>query len=300
MVKNIVLYGILGSGIVLMAVNIYRYLVFVVAMRDVLSSGTRKDNFYRLAPLGLLFFFFIGFIFVAFIGDLNFLIVGILTGGSIFVSVMLTILFKLMNTVKSRSMEVVEVLMGVIESRDPNLNGHSRYVQNLTMLLYDALPYSIKKGINRMSLEYAALMHDVGKLGIPESILNKNGSLDDDEWGVMQEHPQIGVKLLEPLKFLDSIKEWILCHHERLDGSGYYNMKLEEIPLPSRLIAIADTYSAITMRRSYKPPKSHEEAIEIIKEMADSKLDDNLIQIFCSLPKEKLLACAPDTKLMFE
>ena len=181
---------------------------------------------------------------------------------------MLTLLIHLMETAKTRSIDIAEVLVGVIDARDPNLNGHSRYVQEVTMLFYRYLPANLKKDINPVSLEYAALMHDVGKLGVPEFILNKPAKLDTDEWTVMRSHPRTGVKILKPLKTFTNISPWIEYHHERPDGKGYYGLKGEEIPLASRIIAIADTYSAITMRRSYKPPRTHEEAIEIIREVA--------------------------------
>lgn len=141
------------------------------------------------------------------------------------------------------------------------------------MLFYRYLPKTIKNELNPVSLEYAALMHDVGKLGVPESILNKPGKLDEDEWAVMRSHPKVGVKILKPLHAFDDISGWIEYHHERIDGNGYYKVSGETIPLAAKMIAIADTYSAITMRRSYKAPKTHEDAIEIIKSVSGTQLD---------------------------
>ena len=161
------------------------------------------------------------------------------------------------------------------------------------MLIYDYLPSEMKKDINPVSLEYAALMHDIGKLGVPEAILNKPAPLDDKEWVVMHTHPRKGVEILKPLTSFEMISPWIEFHHERIDGKGYYGLKGDEIPLPARIIAVAYTYSAITMRRSYKKARSHEEAIAIMKEVAGTQLDADLIDIFLTIPKEELEKCRP-------
>ena len=139
-----------------------------------------------------------------------------------------------------------------------------------------------------------ALMHDVGKLGVPESILNKPAQLDPDEWVVMKRHPKVGVKILQPLQTFGHIMSWILYHHERIDGHGYYSCPGDKIPLPARIISIADTYSAITMRRSYKAPKTHEDALQIIKDVAGTQLDAELVKYFLTIPKERLIQCIPE------
>ena len=188
---------ILGS--ILMVVNIVRYFIFIKSTHDVLSVGSQRDHVWKIIAGILLCFFLIGYLFCAFVGEPDIVMAMILFGGSIFVAIVLTLMFNLLDTAKSRSIDIAEVLVGVIDARDPNLNGHSRHVQRLTMLFYEYLPASIKRGINPVSLEYAALMHDVGKLGVPESILNKPAKLDPEEWVVMKRHPKVGVKILQPL-----------------------------------------------------------------------------------------------------
>ena len=281
-------------GITIMVTNIWRYTVFLRSMRDVLSAGSGQIRFWKYLALALLVFFLGGYIFVTFKFEPNPLIAGILFGGSVYVAIMLTIMFKLISRTKERSIDIAETLISVIDARDTNLNGHSRHVQQLTMLLYEYLPNAQKRLVNPVSLEYAALMHDVGKLGVPESILLKPAKLTDDEWAVMKQHPQNGVKLLRQLKSFENITPWILYHHERIDGKGYYGIAEDRIPFASKIIAIADTYSAITMQRSYKPAKTHEQAISIIKEVAGTQLDAELVEIFCSIPKEKVIACYPE------
>ena len=288
----IIVLIILGSA--LMVTNIIRYIYFLKSTHDVLSSGSRRDIFRKHLALVLLIFFLIGYICIAIFSKPDIMMALILFGGSIFVMIVLTLMYGLLDTVKKRSIDIAEVLVGVIDARDPNLNGHSRHVQEITMLFYKYLPKDIRSTINPVSLEYAALMHDVGKLGVPESILNKPAKLDADEWAIMKKHPKVGIKILKPLKTFDKISGWILYHHERIDGNGYYNVKAEDIPMAAKIIAIADTYSAITMRRSYKNPRTHEDAIKIITDVAGTQLDKTLVDIFITIPKDELEKCIPD------
>ena len=291
---DILIYAMLTIGILQMVVNIWRYAQFLGTLRDVLSADKGRVRFWKYLALVLLIFFLLGYILVTFKGNPNLIISSILFGGSIFVAIMLTITFTLLNKTKERSIDIAEVLIGVIDARDPNLNGHSRHVQNLTMLLYEYIPTPKKRLINSISLEYAALMHDVGKLGIPEVILNKPDKLTSEEWEIMKQHPEIGVKILEPLKSFSHVFPWVQYHHEHIDGTGYYGVKGRRIPYPSRIIAVADTYSAITMERSYKAPRSHEEALEIMRRVSGTQLDSDIVQIFCNIPKSKIIACQPE------
>ena len=161
------------------------------------------------------------------------------------------------------------------------------------MLFYRYLPRHLRKDLNPVSLEYAALLHDVGKLGVPEAILNKPAKLNPEEWEVVVRHPATGVKILKPLHSFDNITDWILYHHERVDGKGYYHLVGDQIPLPARMIAVTDTYSAITMRRAYHLARTHEEAVAAMKEVSGTQLDSELLDIFLSIPKEELQNCIP-------
>ena len=288
------IYGMIICGIIIMVTNIARFLRFLLGSRDVLSSGEKWDLIWENIALALLVFFLVGYILVAAFGKPDLIIAGILFGGSIFVAIVLTLLFGLIGTVKENSLNIAETLISVVDARDPNLRGHSRYVQNVTVALYDQLPPEKRKGINKVSLEYAALMHDVGKLGIPETILNKPGALNDEEWRVMRNHPRLSREILDPLQSLREILPWIEYHHERIDGKGYYGIKENEIPYAAKIIAVADTYSAITMRRSYKPPRTYEEAAEIMKKAAGTQLDRELVDVFLTIPRERLEACVPE------
>lgn len=286
------IFVVIGSFI--MVTNIVRYYIFIRTTRDVLSSGRLRDKIWKNVALALLIFFLVGYIFIGFFSKPDIMMALVLFGGSIFVAIVLMLMTILLQTAKERSIDIAEVLVGVIDARDSNLNGHSRHVQELTMLFYRYLPNSVRKEINPVSLEYASLLHDVGKLGVPEAILNKPGKLTDDEWKVMRSHPETGIKILKPLKTFKHISDWILYHHERIDGNGYYKIPGGQIPLAARIIAIADTYSAITMRRSYKEPKSHDDAMRIIQEVAGTQLDADLVRIFKTIPEEELKKCIPE------
>ena len=292
-VMKIVILLLIGVGALNMVGNIVRYHRFLVSSQDVLSSGKKSDRTWMLLAQILLIFFLIGYLFVGFFSDPDLMMALILFFGSIFVTIVETLMFKLIETAKERSIDVAEVLVGVIDARDPYLNGHSRHVQELTMLFYRHLPKHIRKDLNPVSLEYAALLHDVGKLGVPEAILNKPAKLNPKEWEVVVRHPATGVKILKPLHSFDNITDWILYHHERVDGKGYYRLTGDEIPLAARIISIADTYSAITMQRSYHPAWSHEDAVAAMQEVSGAQLDRELLDIFLSIPQEELQKCIP-------
>ena len=179
-------------------------------------------------------------------------------------------------------------MVGVIEAGDPNLDGHSLHVRDLTMLLYDSLPLRYHLKLNSRNLEIAALLLDLGKLGIPRSIISKSGKLEPEEWDFVRRHPEIAVKILQPIRSFDTVSLWIKYHHERVDGSGYYHLRNDQIPLASRLIAVADTYSAITMERSYKANMSHQDAIAELRQAAGSQLDREIVDIFCHIPYKKI------------
>lgn len=283
---------IIGAGN--MILNIIRYSRFLKNTTDVISVADHRSKALRQMGLVLLLFFLTGYVLVAVFGKPDYMTAGILLGGSLFVSIVLKLMFNLVDMIKARTLEICETLISVIEARDSNLNGHSIYVRNLTLLIYEYLPEEMKENMNAISLEYAALMHDIGKLGVPESILQKPGKLSAEEWSIMKEHPNIGVNILSPITSFEIIRPWILQHHERIDGKGYYGIRQQDISPEARIICVADSYSAITMRRSYKEPKSYEEAIEILKECSGSQFAPEIVEVFLKIPKEKVLACVPE------
>lgn len=192
------------------------------------------------------------------------------------------------NRTRARLLNMTELLIGVIEAGDPNLDGHSLHVHGLTMLLYEYLPLKYSLGIDRESLDYASLLIDIGKLAVSGKIVGKTGKLDSNEWELMRRHPELGANLIKNSGDFEKISTWVLYHHERVDGGGYYNLKKDEIPVPSRMMAIADTFSAITMARSYKPSYSYEDAMAELKLVAGSQLDEELVEVFCRIPVRRI------------
>lgn len=199
-----------------------------------------------------------------------------------------------LDGMKDRSMEILETLTSILEVGEPNLDGHMLHVHNLTMLIYDYLPPKKKHNINRQNLQYASLFIDLGKLGIPGRVINKPGKLGKEEWELVKLHPQIAVNILSPILSFDEVTEWIRYHHERMDGKGYCGLKGEDIPLASRIISVADTYSAITMTRSYRPTLTYEDALSELKMVTGSQLDPEIVDIFVNIPKNLVLSCIED------
>ncbi|MFP4178955.1 MAG: HD-GYP domain-containing protein [Spirochaetaceae bacterium] len=133
------------------------------------------------------------------------------------------------------------------------------------------------------NIHFLAPMHDVGKIGTPDDILNKNGPLDDREWNIMKEHTINGAYIMNTYPDLMA-KQIALHHHERWDGNGYpYQISGEMIPLAARIVSIADVYDALRMKRSYKEPFSHEKSLEIIRESRGTQFDPSLLDVFLGI-----------------
>lgn len=132
-----------------------------------------------------------------------------------------------------------------------------------------------------LELETAGLMHDIGKIGIEEEILNKKGRLSSDEWRIMKRHSEIGYRILSAANEFSDISTYVLHHHERWDGTGYpHKLKGEDIPLVSRIIAIADAYDAMTSQRCYKKILTKKEAVREIIENAGKQFDPYIAKLF--------------------
>lgn len=132
-------------------------------------------------------------------------------------------------------------------------------------------------------LQLAAYLHDLGKIGVPDRVLQKDGRLDADEWPLMRVHAEHGAVLLRRLQLPrgELMAEWVLCHHERFDGSGYPQaLAGSDIPWGARLIAVADTYDAITQGRPYRPAEERARAVQIIEAEAGRSFDPDLVKLF--------------------
>lgn len=174
--------------------------------------------------------------------------------------------------------KTIKLIAAALDAKDPYTHGHSMRVTMYSMILAKKLNLD---DTMLEEIETAGLLHDIGKIGIPQRILCKPGKLTDEEFEVMKSHPEQGEKMLKDIKKLTLISNWLRTHHEKWDGTGYPNgMKGEEIPLSGRIIALADTYDAMTSDRPYRKALSHEVAIEEIKRCAGTQFDPVLAQLF--------------------
>lgn len=174
--------------------------------------------------------------------------------------------------------DTVTSLALAIDSKDHYTQGHSQKVAAYAALMADALGLK-EEEVDEIRL--GALLHDIGKVGIPEQILGKRGPLNPDEWEKMKEHVIYGDRMLEPLRTISHIREMVCHHHEMFDGSGYPSGLVgDQIPIGSRIIAIADAYDTITSDRIYKKARTPAAAFEELERCAGSQFDPELVRVF--------------------
>lgn len=176
-------------------------------------------------------------------------------------------------------------LIAITDGNEDTL-GHSQLVSRYSVLF--ARELGIEDRSFLIDLERGALLHDIGKIGIPKFVLRKEGPLTQREKEIVKEHPLLGYEAIKGFDFLKNAADVILYHHERYDGDGYpFGLKGEEIPLGARIFALADTLDAITSNRPYKVAKSFREALLEIGKGRDTQFDPHLTDAFLSVPKEK-------------
>jgi diguanylate cyclase (GGDEF)-like protein/putative nucleotidyltransferase with HDIG domain len=175
-------------------------------------------------------------------------------------------------------LDTVTSLAFAIDAKDHYTQGHSQKVSAYAALIAEAL------GMGDLEIEEIRLggvLHDIGKVAIPENILNKNGPLNPDEWDTMKSHVTFGSKILEPLVPLARIREMVEHHHEFFDGSGYpHALTGEKIPLGARIIAVADAYDTITSDRTYKKARAAAEALAELERCANAQFDGKIVEAF--------------------
>jgi diguanylate cyclase (GGDEF)-like protein/putative nucleotidyltransferase with HDIG domain len=175
-------------------------------------------------------------------------------------------------------LDTVTSLAFAIDAKDHYTQGHSQKVSAYAALIGEAL------GLNDLEVEEIRLggvLHDIGKVAIPENILNKNGPLNPQEWDTMKSHVTFGAKILEPLTPLARIRDMVLHHHEFFDGSGYpHALEGEKIPLGARIIAVADAYDTITSDRTYKKARAAAEALAELERCSNAQFDAKVVAAF--------------------
>jgi putative nucleotidyltransferase with HDIG domain len=178
-------------------------------------------------------------------------------------------------------LSVLRMLSEALEIKDTYTRGHSDRVSLFATAL------AVELGLSDKDVELikeVAIFHDIGKIGIPEHVLRKTGSLSEKEWVLIKDHPLMSAKILEPLKYLREGIPIVRHHHERYDGKGYPDgLSGDQIPLGARIIALADTLDAMTSARSYCQALSSEEVKKKIEESSGSQFDPRVVNIFLRL-----------------
>jgi len=185
---------------------------------------------------------------------------------------------KHLNDLLDKADNVIAALANAIEAKDKYTEGHNERVSGYSVALAQAagMPEDEQK-----ALRMAGILHDIGKIGVPDKVLNKPGRLNRDEFKRIFLHPEEGEKILSPLRCLYGVREVVLYHHERYDGTGYpRGLKGEKIPIFARIVAIADSYDAMTSTRPYRHALSREKAIEELENKAGQMWDPVLVKIF--------------------
>ena len=193
---------------------------------------------------------------------------------------------KLETTVESRTASLLTGLNAALDLRDTETQGHSRRVALYARRLAEEIGVS---KIEAIDIQRGALLHDIGKIGVSDTILLKPGKLTEEEWVEMRKHAEFGFRILENIPFLGNARHVVRQHHERFDGNGYpQQLKGKDIILGARIFAIIDTYDAMTSDRPYRKGLPHEVAIEEINKCSGAQFDPDVVEAWNRIPKEEL------------
>ena len=191
---------------------------------------------------------------------------------------------RALNSLEGAYRSTLKALTAALETRDSETHGHSERVVTYSLRL------GREYGLNSeqmKSLEFGSLLHDIGKIGVPDSILRKPAKLTEEEWVRMREHPVHGQQILRGIEFLQGAARVVAQHHEQWDGSGYpLGLRAEEIDICARIFAVADAFDAITSDRVYRRGKSYEAAAQELDDWAGRQFDPKIVEAFHRVPKE--------------
>jgi HD-GYP domain-containing protein (c-di-GMP phosphodiesterase class II) len=172
-----------------------------------------------------------------------------------------------------------------LELRDQETEGHTMRVTDITLRLAQAMGISEAEIVQ---IHRGVLLHDIGKMGVSDSILLKPDALTDDEWAIMHQHPQLAYDMLSPIAYLRRALDIPYCHHEKWDGTGYpRGLKGENIPLAARIFAVVDVWDALRSDRPYRPAWSSAKALEYIREQSGKQFDPNVVEMFLKMVSDK-------------
>ncbi|HHY81408.1 MAG TPA: diguanylate cyclase [Clostridiales bacterium] len=175
----------------------------------------------------------------------------------------------------------IKTLISVINAKDRYTYGHTERVVMYAQMIGEKLKLSEE---DMKNLKYGAYLHDIGKINIPEQILNKKMPLTSKEWDILKQHPANGAEIISPVECLSKVKPVILHHHEHYDGTGYpYGLKGEDIPYLARIMTVVDSFDAMTSNRVYKPRRQFDEAIEELRKFKGIQFDPEITDVFISV-----------------
>ena len=178
----------------------------------------------------------------------------------------------------------LQALTAALETRDAETHGHSERVVTFSLRLGREYGLTVAQ---MKALEFGSLLHDIGKIGVPDAILRKPAKLTDEEWVRMREHPMHGQQILRGIKFLEGAARVVAQHHEKWDGSGYpLGLKTEDIDICARIFSVADAFDAITSDRVYRQGRPYEAAAEELNEWSGRQFDPKVVEAFHRVPKE--------------
>ncbi len=281
------------TGGAFVTVGLVRYHKMVNFIR-LTGSGVRESFVQRVPELFLVFFlvgFCVGFLHVSFneVAPVFLFISVVFFAGGLFLYFLILNQDEAYKALAEHKHKIILAFVRSIELKDIYTKGHSEHVYNIVKLLYEYLPSEQKASIAAPMLFDAALLHDVGKIGVPELILNKKGRLSEEEMATMREHVTIGKEVLGDLCH-EAIGDWVLHHHERVDGAGYLATPADEIPLEAQIITVADTFSALTTDRVYRRAVGYDQAIAEVRRVAGTQLNASLVACLASIPQDELMA----------
>ncbi|HEX8709920.1 MAG TPA: HD domain-containing phosphohydrolase [Pyrinomonadaceae bacterium] len=191
---------------------------------------------------------------------------------------------RALNSLEDAYRTTLKALTAALETRDAETHGHSERVVTFSLRLGRELGLDKEQ---MKSLEFGSLLHDIGKIGVPDAILRKPAGLTEDEWVRMREHPLHGQQILREIEFLDGASRVVAQHHERWDGTGYpLGLRGEEIDLNARIFAVADAFDAMISDRVYRAGRPYEAAAEELERCAGQQFDPRVVTAFHRIPRE--------------